>query len=66
MVGCTQGNWGLSVTVIDTCGLPVIREHPGRSHVPPPTPTLVAVLEAGYADTGAMGVMAGKSKGTGV
>lgn len=35
MVGCTQGNWGLSVTVIDTRGLPVIREHPGRSHVAP-------------------------------
>lgn len=35
MVGCTQGNWGLSVTVIDARGLPVIREHPGRSHVAP-------------------------------
>lgn len=32
----------------------------------PPTPTLVAVLEAGYVGTGAMGVMAGKGKGTAV
>lgn len=63
MAECTQGNLGLSVTVIDTCGLPVIRENSGRGHV---IPLLVAVPEVGYAGTGAVGVVVRKSKGTGV
>lgn len=58
MTGCTQGNLGLSVTVIDTCSLPVIREYPERSHVAPPLWWLSWRRN--------MGVMVGKSKGTGV
>lgn len=44
MAGCTQGNFGLFVAIIDTYGPPINRENPGRSLHPSP---LVVVLGEG-------------------